>query len=95
MRRLERVGWITAAIVLSALAIPWMLWGDATVVAGLPLWLWWHIAWMGIASVVFWLFTRRAWGIGIETGSDAGDSSDAGGGPADRSSRSIGGGDQP
>ncbi len=67
MRRLELVGWTAVAIVLCALAIPWFLWGDATTVAGLPLWLWWHVGWMGLASVVFWVFTQRAWGIGIET----------------------------
>ncbi|MXV64479.1 DUF3311 domain-containing protein [Natronorubrum sp. JWXQ-INN-674] len=73
MRRLELAGWIVVAIVVSGLAIPWFLWGDATLVAGLPLWLWWHIGWMGLTSIVFWLFARRAWGIGIETNS--GDSS--------------------
>ena len=67
MRRLELVGWAAIAIVLCALAIPWFLWGSSTVFASLPLWLWWHIGWMGLASVVFWLFTQRAWGIGIET----------------------------
>ena len=74
MRRLELVGWIAVAVVLCGLAIPWFLWGDATIVAGLPVWLWWHIGWMGLASVVFYLFTQRAWGIGIETGGE-GDSS--------------------
>ncbi|SDR01590.1 DUF3311 domain-containing protein [Natronobacterium texcoconense] len=67
MRRSELVGWIVVAIVLSALAIPWFLWGEGTVVAGLPLWLWWHIGWMILASIVFWIFTQRAWGIGIES----------------------------
>ncbi|MFP8951807.1 DUF3311 domain-containing protein [Natrialbaceae archaeon A-arb3/5] len=82
MRRLELAGWIATALVLCALAIPWFLWGDDRLVAGIPLWLWWHIGWMGLASIVFWLFTQRAWGIGIETGagSDAADAgSDAGG----------------
>jgi hypothetical protein len=89
MSRLELWGWIAVAVALSALAIPWFLWNDATVVAGIPLWLWWHVGWMVLASVVFWLFARHAWGIGIE--SDNGNSSDgasssdaaseAGGGP--------------
>ncbi|ELY45202.1 DUF3311 domain-containing protein [Natronorubrum sulfidifaciens] len=91
MRRLELGGWAVIALVLCGLAIPWFLWGSATVVAGLPLWLWWHIGWMGLASIVFWLFTKRAWGIGIET--DATDSSED-----HRStppSRSANGGEQP
>ncbi|APW97734.1 hypothetical protein CHINAEXTREME_08070 [Halobiforma lacisalsi AJ5] len=67
MRRLELVGWTAVAIVLSGLAIPWFLWGTATTVVGVPLWLWWHVGWMLLAAVVFHYFARRAWGIGIET----------------------------
>jgi hypothetical protein len=55
---------LTFAIVM-AFAIPWFLWGSTRVVAGLPLWLWWHIGWMALAAVVFWVFSRRAWGLGI------------------------------
>ncbi|ELY93505.1 hypothetical protein C483_06058 [Natrialba hulunbeirensis JCM 10989] len=66
MRHLQLVGWLAVAVVLCALAIPWFLWGDARTVAGISLWLWWHIGWMGLASVVFWLFSRYAWGLGIE-----------------------------
>ncbi|THE64562.1 DUF3311 domain-containing protein [Salinadaptatus halalkaliphilus] len=71
MRRLEVWGWLVVGVVLSALAIPWFLWGDAMTVVGVPLWLWWHVGWMGLASVVFWLFAQRAWGIGIETTGDS------------------------
>ena len=60
--------WVLAFAVLVAFAIPWFLWGDATVVAGLPLWLWWHIAWMVIAAAVFWGFTRGAWDRGVDAG---------------------------
>jgi uncharacterized membrane protein (DUF106 family) len=60
------VAWGAVALALSALAIPWFLWRDGTVVAGLPVWLWWHIGWMILASVVFSIFVRRAWGVGIE-----------------------------
>ncbi|SEW14018.1 DUF3311 domain-containing protein [Natrinema salifodinae] len=67
MRRNELVVWIAVAVVLTGLAIPWFLWGSATVVAGLPVWLWWHVAWLCLASVVFWCFAQRAWGLGIET----------------------------
>ncbi|WP_049921669.1 DUF3311 domain-containing protein [Halopiger djelfimassiliensis] len=73
MGRLESGGWIAVALVLCALAIPWFLWGNGRVVAGFPLWLWWHVGWMGLASLVFWLFTQRAWGIGIETDSSGTD----------------------
>lgn len=61
----ERVGWIGALAALPVFAIPWFLWGNDLVVAGLPVWLWWHIGWMILASIVFWLFTKRAWGLGI------------------------------
>jgi len=59
--RLRLAGWATVAFVLVALAVPWFLWRDATVLAGLPLWIWWHVGWMALASVVFYVFTKRAW----------------------------------
>jgi hypothetical protein len=62
----ERIVWSLVAVVLAALAIPWFLWRDGTVIAGLPLWLWWHIGWMGLAAVVFRTFANRAWGVGVE-----------------------------
>ncbi|MFW5955939.1 MAG: DUF3311 domain-containing protein [Halorhabdus sp.] len=58
--------WGFVAVVLSALAIPWFLWGSDVVVAGLPIWLWWHIGWMGVTALAFYAFTRIAWGVGIE-----------------------------
>ncbi|MFC4405974.1 DUF3311 domain-containing protein [Haloarchaeobius iranensis] len=60
------MAWGAVAVALSVLAIPWFLWRDSTVVAGLPVWLWWHIGWMLLAAGVFRLFARQAWGIGIE-----------------------------
>lgn len=62
----ERYGWGLVFVLLIVFAVPWFLWGDSTVVAGLPVWLWWHIGWMVLASIVFWLFSRRAWGLWIE-----------------------------
>ena len=64
----EKYGWVVVFAALLAFAIPWFLWGDARMAYGLPLWLWWHIGWMALASVSFWLFTKRAWGLGITTG---------------------------
>ena len=60
--RTTRAGWVWAgsAVLLSALAVPWFLWRDGPVVAG------WHIGWMLLAAVVFSVFARRAWGVGIE-----------------------------
>jgi hypothetical protein len=60
------VVWSMVAGVLLALAVPWFLWGSARVVAGLPVWLWWHVAWMGVTSLTFAVFARRAWGVGVE-----------------------------
>ncbi|RNJ25675.1 DUF3311 domain-containing protein [Halosegnis longus] len=62
----EKLLWVLAVAVVVALAVPWFLWRDATVIAGLPAWIWWHIAWMGVASLVFYGFSRRAWGLGVE-----------------------------
>ncbi|MFC7136538.1 DUF3311 domain-containing protein [Halobaculum litoreum] len=61
--------WILAFAALVAFAIPWFLWGDATVVAGLPLWLWWHVGWMALASVAFYAFARTGgWDRGVDAG---------------------------
>jgi len=94
MRRTELVFWIAVAVILAGLTVPWFLWGSATVVAGLPVWLWWHVGWMGLASIVFWIFAQRAWGIGIESASDSG-SRDEGLGRPDRTRETRPGGDSP
>jgi hypothetical protein len=62
----KAVVWIGAAAVLVALAVPWFLWGSDAVVAGLPVWIWWHVGWMGLTSLTFAVFARRAWGVGVE-----------------------------
>jgi hypothetical protein len=62
--------WGVALLVAVALAVPWFLWRSATVVAGLPVWLWWHIGWMVVAAAVFYAFGQRAWGLGIERPTD-------------------------
>jgi hypothetical protein len=61
----ERYGWTLVMSMLVIFAIPWVLWGNDRIIVGLPLWLWWHICWMIGASLVFSLFARRAWGLGI------------------------------
>lgn len=60
-RTLTTFFWAVVFVVLVALAIPWFLWGRSTVVAGLPLWLWWHVGWMLVSTAVFYTFTRTAW----------------------------------
>ncbi|KAA9398487.1 DUF3311 domain-containing protein [Haloarcula sp. CBA1130] len=60
------VGWTVVALVLMALAVPWFLWDTSGIAAGLPVWLWWHIGWMALASVVFAVFARTDWGLGVE-----------------------------
>jgi len=72
--RLQATGWAIAAVVLVAGSIPWFLWRDSTVVAGLPLWLWWHVGWLCLASFSFLAFTRYGWGIGVESGAMIGTS---------------------
>lgn len=63
--RLRTLGWATTFAVLMIFAIPWFLWGSSRVVAGLPVWLWWHVGWMILAAIVFHRFAQHAWGLGV------------------------------
>lgn len=71
MRRSTAVAlWVLVGVVLVGLAIPWFMWGTDTVVAGLPIWIWWHVGWLVLTAVVFAVFTRWGWGVGV-TGSES------------------------
>ncbi len=68
--------WVPVFAVLVVFAVPWPLWGVDLVVAGLPIWIWWHIGWLGICSLLFWRFvTTGAWerGMGIDPAAEGGD----------------------
>lgn len=69
-------GWVIALGLLIVFAVPWFLWGDSRIALGLPLWLWWHILWLMLATVVFWAFGNRAWGIGVTRGTHSDSSRD-------------------
>jgi hypothetical protein len=64
----EKYLWIAGTVVLVVFAVPWFMWGSHAVLAGLPVWLWWHVGWMAVAALAFHAFARRAWGLGIEEG---------------------------
>ena len=64
----EKHIWAFVALVLVAFSIPWFLWGSSRTFVGVPVWIWWHVAWMVVASVSFYVFGRRAWGIGVVEG---------------------------
>jgi len=64
--RTRLVGWATVALAVAALSVPWFMWGADGVVAGLPVWVVYHVGWLCLAAVVFWVFTKRAWGLGVE-----------------------------
>lgn len=66
----EKYLWTLAFAVLIAFAVPWFLWRSAATVAGLPVWLWWHVAWMVLAALTFRAFAARAWGLGVEPDAD-------------------------
>lgn len=61
----EEYVWAAVFVTLAALAIPWFLWGNASVVAGLPVWVWWHVGWLALSAVAFWTFANRAWGLWV------------------------------
>jgi len=62
----SELAWAVCFLALLALAVPWFLWQNDTLVAGLPLWLWWHVAWMGVTATAFAAFARRDWGLFVE-----------------------------
>lgn len=62
----EKYLWTLVFGALVALAVPWFLWRSAAVVAGLPVWVWWHVGWLALAAAAFRLFATRAWGLGVE-----------------------------
>ncbi|WP_434521389.1 DUF3311 domain-containing protein [Halorubrum sp. AS12] len=73
--------WIPTFAILVAFAVPWPLWGVDRVVAGLPVWIWWHVAWLGLCAVLFALFVRSgAWERGMGQRSESSDGRN--GGPA-------------
>jgi hypothetical protein len=72
MSRTEVATWAVVALVLVALAVPWFLWGRSGVVAGLPIWVWWHVGWMGLTALVFAVFAEYGWGVGVESRADDG-----------------------
>lgn len=73
----EKYLWTLAFAVLIAFAVPWFLWRSDAVVAGLPVWVWWHVAWLVVAALTFRAFAARAWGLGVEP-RPAADAPDAG-----------------
>lgn len=62
----EKYAWVVVASVLVVFSVPWFLWGNAATVRGVPVWIWWHTVWMLLTSVAFYVFGRRAWGIGVD-----------------------------
>lgn len=59
--RKRNVIWLVVFLGLAVLAVPWFRWGDGTVVAGLPDWLWYHVAWLGLTAIVFYVFAKHGW----------------------------------
>lgn len=68
--RVEQYAWAAVFTVLVVFSVPWFLWGDASVALGLPIWIWWHVAWMVLAAIAFWTFSKRAWGLGLTEARD-------------------------
>jgi hypothetical protein len=62
------LAWAACFLLLLALAVPWFLWRNDALFAGLPVWLWWHVAWMLVTAVAFAAFASRDWGLFVEVG---------------------------
>jgi len=84
--------WLPAFAILVAFAVPWPLWGVDRVVAGIPVWIWWHVGWLGLCTVLFSRFVASgAWerGMGLTPETEPiGDRSEPRG-------RTAGGGEEP
>ncbi|WP_281193846.1 hypothetical protein [Halorubrum sp. F4] len=75
VRRSRDLVWVPTFAVLVAFAIPWPLWGVDRVVVGLPVWIWWHVGWLGLCALAFRAFVRsgaweRGMGLDAEKGND-------------------------
>lgn len=60
--RSRDVAWLAVFLALVVFAVPWFMWGDSTIVAGLPAWLWYHVAWLALTAFVFYVFSQWGWG---------------------------------
>ena len=72
--------WVPTFAILVAFAVPWPLRGVDYVVAGLPVWIWWHIAWLALCTALFSRFVRsgaweRGMGVSPESADTGGDRS--------------------
>jgi ribose/xylose/arabinose/galactoside ABC-type transport system permease subunit len=85
--------WIPVFAVLVAFAVPWFMWGTDAVVAGLPVWLWWHVGWMVLAAACFRRFAAGAWdrGMGLDPEVDRGRGDDVDAGSFETSGGDPGG----
>ena len=71
------VVWGIVFALLVALAIPWFMWRDAATVAGLPVWLWWHVGWLCLTTGAFALFAHHGWGTFVEAGRETSGAAEA------------------
>jgi Protein of unknown function (DUF3311). len=60
-RRWHQVRWLLIGVVLAAAAVPWWLWQAPLRWGPLPGYVWYHIGWMGLVTLVFIHFARRWW----------------------------------
>ena len=60
-RRWHRVRWLLIGAVLAVAAVPWWLWQTPLRWGPLPVYVWYHIGWMGLVTLVFIRFARRWW----------------------------------
>jgi len=58
---IQRVRWVVIGVILVGASIPWWLWQDPLRWGPLPVYVWYHIGWMVVVTVVFIHFARRWW----------------------------------
>jgi len=62
MTRLKKgIFWAIALFIIMVMGVPWFLWGSSFLFLGIPVWVWYHVGWLFLVTIIFWIFVRTFW----------------------------------